>query len=210
MRTGRPVTAAVAVVSCLALGACGVADRPTVKVSAPSRSGSVLPAEAGCTAMPMDPKDPGSLEAMAAKPVASAIAGSAALSSLGDAVKRAGLTGTWNTARAVTVFAPTNRAFAKIPSADRKRLMADKRALVGMLLYHVLPERLGPVAVVGSHRSLQGGDVVVQTDGQAMTVNTSAAVLCANVQTRNATVYIVDSVLSPRPDLLPSPSGRQR
>ena len=48
-----------------------------------------------------------------------------------------------------------------------------------------------------AHKTLQGGDLTVTGSGQSFMVDGKAAVVCGNVQTANATVYIIDSVLMP-------------
>ena len=117
--------------SALALTACGTAAAPA---PAPAAAPSAAPAPAaapsiaaqpaasgefgpGCAAVPTDPSNPGSFAAMAKVPVATAASGNPLLSTLVTAVKQADLVDTLNTAQDITVFAPTNDAFAKIPKA---------------------------------------------------------------------------------------------
>merc|ERR1712080_658072 len=61
------------------------------------------------------------------------------LTTLNAAVKAAGLETTLASPGPFTVFAPTNLAFEKIPSADLQRLLGDKAALSKILLRHVVP-----------------------------------------------------------------------
>merc|ERR1711899_348579 len=61
------------------------------------------------------------------------------LTTLNAAVKAAGLEATLASPGPFTVFAPTNLAFEKIPSADLQRLLGDKAALSKILLRHVVP-----------------------------------------------------------------------
>ncbi|GAA2394133.1 lipoprotein [Catellatospora methionotrophica] len=181
----------------LALTACGndtMATQPTATGS------SAMAADefgAGCAAVPKDPNNPGSFEAMAQQPVATAASGNPLLSTLVAAVKQAGLVDTLNNAEAVTVFAPTNDAFAKIPKADLDKVLADKATLTKILTYHVVAGKTAPDKLAGMHKTLEGQDLTVSGSGTDFKVNDSANVVCGNVQTRNATVYIVDSVLMP-------------
>ena len=94
------------------------------------------------------------------------------------------------------MFAPTNDAFAKIPAATLKTVLADKATLTKILTYHVVSGQLIPDQLAGTHKTLEGGTVTVTGSGQAFKVN-GANVVCGNVQTANATVYIVDTVLMP-------------
>ncbi|MEV6345035.1 fasciclin domain-containing protein [Actinoplanes sp. NPDC051851] len=151
----------------------------------------------GCAAVPTDPADAGSFEAMATVPVATAASGNPLLSTLVTAVKKAGLVDSLNSADGITVFAPTNDAFAKIPKATLTKVLADKKTLTSILTYHVVPGRLTPSELAGTHTTLQGQELTVTGSGESFTVGDSASVVCGNVQTSNATVYIIDSVLMP-------------
>jgi len=151
---------------------------------------------AACTAVPKDGK--GSFQGMATDPVATAASNNPLLSTLVTAVKTAGLVDTLNSAPEVTVFAPTNDAFAKIPAADLKKVLADKPTLTKILTNHVVAGKLSPDQIAGDHKTLAGTTITVKGSGQDFTVGKeNAKVLCGNVPTANATVYIVDSVLMP-------------
>ncbi|WP_155371250.1 fasciclin domain-containing protein [Catellatospora vulcania] len=182
----------------LALTACGtdtMATQPTGTKTAAMAAEEFGP---GCAAVPKDPNNPGSFEAMAQQPVATAASGNPLLSTLVTAVKQAGLVDTLNNAEAVTVFAPTNDAFAKIPKADLDKVLADKELLTKILTYHVVAGKTAPEQLAGTHKTLEGQDLTVSGSGADFKVNDSAKVVCGNVQTRNGTVYIVDTVLMPQ------------
>jgi uncharacterized surface protein with fasciclin (FAS1) repeats len=171
---------------------------PMATSAAPSMSTSMMNFGAGCAAVPADSSDPGSFAGMAQDPVATAASNNPVLSTLVTAVKQAGLVDSLNTAPAITVFAPTNDAFGKIPQADLKKVLADKKQLTGILTYHVVGEKLSPEQLAGTHKTLNGAEVTVKGSGEEFTVDGAASVICGNVQTANATVYIVDSVLMPK------------
>ncbi|MFI6235876.1 fasciclin domain-containing protein [Micromonospora sp. NPDC050784] len=209
----RRLFATVGVVAVLALSACGGTDTegtasgasgaPSTSASAPmvSASPSMMMSGqfgSGCAAVPIDPSNPGSFEAMAKVPVATAASGNPLLSTLVTAVKKANLVDSLNGAQGVTVFAPTNDAFAKIPKADLDKVLADDAMLKKILTYHVVPTQLSPDTLAGTHKTLQGDDVTVTGGGTSFTVNGTSMVVCGNVSTANATVYIVDSVLMPK------------
>ena len=80
-----------------------------------------------CAAVPKT--GAGSFTGMATAPVATAASANPVLSTLVTAVKKAGLVDTLNSAKAITVFAPANSAFAKIPSATLNKVLADKALL---------------------------------------------------------------------------------
>ncbi|MFJ3202714.1 fasciclin domain-containing protein [Streptomyces sp. NPDC086989] len=141
----------------------------------------------------------GSFAGMAKDPVATAASNNPALSTLVAAVKRAGLADTLNNAQDITVFAPTDDAFAKLPKADLDKVLADKATLTKILTYHVVGQRLSPKQLEnGSFETLQKGKVTTSGSGESYEVNDSASVVCGNVKTANAAVYIIDTVLMPK------------
>ena len=150
----------------------------------------------GCAAVPKDGK--GSFSGMATDPAATAASNNPLLSTLVTAVKEAGLVDTLNSAPEITVFAPTNDAFAKIPAADLKAVLADKPTLTKVLTNHVVAGKLSPDQLAGDHKTLAGTTITVKGSGENFTVGAmDAKVICGNVPTANATVYIIDSVLLP-------------
>jgi uncharacterized surface protein with fasciclin (FAS1) repeats len=139
---------------------------------------------------------------MAQDPVATAASNNPVLSTLVTAVTKSGLVDTLNSAQGITVFAPANAAFQKIPSATLNSVLANKAELTKILTYHVVSGRLSPDELAGTHKTLEGGNVTVSGSGESFTVtggtsSNTANVVCGNVQTANATVYIIDSVLMP-------------
>ena len=116
------------------------------------------------------------------------------------AVGEADLVDTLNGAEALTVFAPTDDAFSAIPEKDLNAVLADKETLTAILTHHVIGEQLDPEAVVGEQDTLNGDTLTIEGDTDGMTVqngDTPANVLCGNIPTANATVYVVDAVLMP-------------
>ncbi|MFJ3586761.1 fasciclin domain-containing protein [Streptomyces sp. NPDC090127] len=141
----------------------------------------------------------GSFDGMAKDPVATAASNNPALSTLVAAVKQAGLVDTLNNAEDITVFAPTNDAFAKIPKADLDKVLADKATLTKILTYHVVGQKLTPKQLEnGSFETLEKGMVTTKGSGESYKVNDTSNVVCGNVKTANANVYIVDTVLMPK------------
>lgn len=149
-----------------------------------------------CADVPED--GPGSFDGMAQDPVATAASNNPALSTLVTAVVEADLVDTLNGAEDITVFAPADPAFEALPEADLNALLADQEALTEVLTYHVVEGRQSPSDLEsGDFTSLQGGQVSASGSGEDFTINGEAAVICGNVQTDNATVYIIDTVLMP-------------
>ena len=146
------------------------------------------------------PSGAGSVEGMASDPVAVAASNNPLLTSLTAAVSgkvnpQVNLVTTLNNGE-FTVFAPVDAAFAKIDATTMDSLTTNAALLSGILTYHVVPGRLSPAEVVGTHPTANGASLTVTGSGDALAVN-GANVICGGVQTRNATVYLIDQVLTP-------------
>lgn len=150
----------------------------------------------GCASVPKS--GAGSFTGMATAPVATAASANPVLSTLVTAVKKAGLVDTLNSAANITVFAPDNAAFAKLPKATLDKVLADKQELTKILTYHVASGRQTPSQLASgmSIKTLEGGTVTGAMMNGTYSVN-KADVVCGNVQTANATVYIINTVLMP-------------
>ena len=196
----RTSGAAAAILLALSLAACSGAgdekvNEPTPQKTTASASGPAAQTFGpACSAIPKS--GAGSFNGMATAPVASAASANPLLSTLVAAVTKAGLVDTLNSADALTVFAPTNDAFAKLPKADLDKVLADKALLTKILTHHVVGEKLDPSDVGGDHETLNKDSITVSGDESGMTVD-GAKVLCGNIPTDNATVYVIDTVLMP-------------
>lgn len=148
------------------------------------------------------PSGPGSVAGMAMDPVAVAASNNPMLTTLTAAVSgqlnpQVNLVDTLNGGE-FTVFAPTDDAFKKLDPATVDTLKVDAPLLTDILTYHVIPGRLSPEQVVGTHKTVEGKDVTVTRAMAAdLKVNETSNVVCGGVDTANATVYMIDSVLMP-------------
>ncbi|GJF09744.1 immunogenic protein MPT70 [Mycolicibacterium cyprinidarum] len=155
----------------------------------------------GCAAYAEQvPEGPGSVQGMSQAPVAVAASNNPLLTTLTKAVSgqlnpEVNLVDTLNGGE-FTVFAPTDAAFAKIDPATIEQLKTDAPLLTSILTYHVVPGQTSPSQVVGTHATVQGADVTVTGDPNALKVN-DASIVCGGVQTANATVYMIDTVMMP-------------
>ncbi|MFJ1862923.1 fasciclin domain-containing protein [Streptomyces anulatus] len=184
------ISGAAAVILPVALG---VMAPQALADTASTTTGPYGPA---CASVPEEGS--GSLAGMAKDPVATAASNNPELSTLTAAVKKAGLVDTLNNAKNITVFAPSNEAFAKIPKADLDKLLADKAQLTKVLTYHVVGEKLTQQQLYkGSFKTLEGGTLTTAGSGDNITVNDTSKIVCGSVPTANATVNIVDTVLMP-------------
>jgi uncharacterized surface protein with fasciclin (FAS1) repeats len=205
-----PLLAALGALA-LVLGACS-SDEPddagatetTQATSAPAETSAAPvsdePFGAGCAALAADGE--GSPAGMADDPVATAASNNSALSSLVQAVTAAQLVDPLNSQEAVTVLAPANPAFAAIPPDQVQALLGDTPRLTAVLTHHVIAGRLAPDQLAGTHTTLNNDEVTIEGEGEAFTITGTfteidAAVVCGNVQTANATVYVIDQVLAP-------------
>ena len=175
-------------------------DSSTESSSPSADSLSEEPFGAGCTAVPTEGE--GSFAGMTDDPVATAASNNPALSTLVQAVTAANLGDTLNTTDDITVLAPANPAFEAIPADSLNAVLADNAQLTAILTHHVIPGRLTPDELAGTHTTVNGDQVTIAGSGEDFTIDgtitgAQASVICGNVQTANATVYIIDQVLAP-------------
>jgi uncharacterized surface protein with fasciclin (FAS1) repeats len=219
LKNKKPVVAGLALVlgSAFALTACsggsttagGTAEESSAAPSmaaSPSASSNMMDPAAnlvgpGCADYAAAvPSGAGSVEGMAADPVAVAASNNPLLKTLTAAVSGqlnpdVNLVDTLNGGE-FTVFAPVDDAFAKIDAATIDSLKTDSATLTKILTYHVVPGQITPDEIDGTHATVEGQDVTVSGSGDSIKVN-DANVICGGVQTANATVYLIDSVLMP-------------
>ena len=188
-------------------GSSASADTGSSSASSEATESSAMPASdepfgAGCSAVPTEGE--GSFTGMTDDPVATAASNNPALSTLVQAVTAANLGDTLNTTDDITVLAPANPAFEAVPADALNGLLADTAALTTVLTHHVIPGRLTPEELAGTHTTLNNDEVTIEGSGEDFTiamdgtvVGMEASVICGNVQTANATVYIIDQVLKP-------------
>jgi len=162
----------------------------------------------GCASVPKS--GAGSFTGMATAPVATAASANPVLSTLVTAVKQAGLVDTLNSAAGITVFAPDNSAFAKIPASTLKSVLADKAELTKILTYHVVPGKLDSATLdqdikkgggKAELKTVEGGTLTVSGSGKDLMVmdekGSSAKVTIADVMQSNGVILVVDKVLMP-------------
>jgi uncharacterized surface protein with fasciclin (FAS1) repeats len=205
LRLLTPRRAAVAGVLGMALlgAACTSNDAGSTGTKTPAAPATTTapmtasaPFGAACPAVPAS--GAGSLDALAQDPVATAAANTPQLSTLVTAVTKADLAGTLNSAQGITVFAPTNDAFSALPKPTLDKALGDPKGLLTTVLtYHVVPGQLTPDQLPGTHKTLQGDTIQVTGSGQDFKVNGDSSVVCGNLKTANATVYLIDQVLLP-------------
>jgi uncharacterized surface protein with fasciclin (FAS1) repeats len=161
----------------------------------------------GCDRLPNEGE--GSAQDMADAPAATAVSANPQLSTLEATIKSAHLVDTLNSAETLTVFAPVNSAFDALPPGAFQELTTDPDAgqpnsrLAQVLTTHVLSTRHDAQSLqqASTVPSLQGTQLTIGgTAPDALTVSSGeviANVICANIPTVNATVFLIDRVLTP-------------
>ena len=132
------------------------------------------------------------------KTIAALAASTPQLSTLLSLVKKAGLADELSGKTQLTVFAPTNAAFAKVPKATLNSLAKNPAALKRVLLYHVVAGKVTAAQVVKlrSAKTLAGPAVKIRVNGTTVLIN-SAKVVKADVMASNGVVHVIDRVLIP-------------
>ncbi|WP_410667910.1 fasciclin domain-containing protein [Amycolatopsis sp. cmx-4-68] len=216
MKSVRIAGIGITAVAALALAACssndtassgGSSSAPAPATSMPSASAAAADGVTtnadvfgpACSQLPQG-SAPGSLDSMGPQPVASAASTNPLLTKLVAAVKATNLVDTLNSQQAITVFAPADPAFAALGDAKFKELAGKPDQLAPILQYHVVGKRYDAKGLesAGSLESLNtaGGPLKIEGSGDNMTVN-GAKVLCGNIPTKNATVFVIDKVMTP-------------
>jgi uncharacterized surface protein with fasciclin (FAS1) repeats len=210
----RGALLAVVVALAVPLAGCSSDEEPADSTAAetsattpPASETSAAPADdepfgPACAGFPAE--GPGSLGAMAGQSVVTAASGNPLLTTLTAVVQQANLADPLNGQREITVLAPVNAAFEAVPPEQQQALLADTPRLTATLTHHVIQGRLAPSQLAGTHTTLNNDELTIEGDGEAFTVpadqtllgQAPATVVCGNVQTANATLYLIDQVLA--------------
>jgi len=207
MKRNTFAAVALAAVATLGLWACTM-DTETPTESAPPVAEEMETdytanlVGAGCAAYAdAVPDGGGSIVGMAQDPVAVAASNNPLLTTLVAAVSGqlnpdVNLVDTLNGSE-FTVFAPVDDAFAALPAETVTALSdpANAGLLTSILTYHVLPGQILPADLSGEYTTVEGSTLTVSGSGDNIMIN-DATVICGGVSTANATVYLIDTVLS--------------
>ncbi len=160
-------------------------------------------AAVAATAAPAAPAAPG-------KNIVQTAVAAGSFTTLVKLVKRAGLAGALSGTTKLTVFAPTDAAFAKVPKATLAALGKDSAKLKAVLLYHVVPGAVSAAQatkLAAPTTAMKTGSVAVKTlQGSALTLRLSAngmlyvdkaMVVTADVKASNGVIHVIDQVILP-------------
>ena len=129
--------------------------------------------------------------------LAATIAATPELSTLSDLVIKSGLTIALDEAGPLTIFAPTNEAFSKIPAKTLAVIEADPIKLKALLTYHAIQGQVMARDIKnGNFKSVNGANLALSKAGDFVTVE-DGMVQKADISASNGVIHIVDSVLIP-------------
>lgn len=174
----------------------GTAPSPALSPS-PSMTSSAISGQVGAECGLIPPHGIGSFTSMSTQDAVAAAASNPQLSVFIAAVRTAGLDKTLNAKHAYTLIVPVNSAFASLSKTQIIHLK-NSGYLRKVVRYHAVSTRITP-------RQFATGAAVATMEGRSLKfarVGTTdkiggATVLCGNIVTKNATVYIVSKVLEP-------------
>jgi uncharacterized surface protein with fasciclin (FAS1) repeats len=97
-----------------------------------------------------------------------------------------------------TIFAPTDKAFAKMPAAERDALFGDTKALARVLSNHIVRERVKAPTTTTSNTvtSVHGNELNLTRDGEGYHVN-AARIVKTRIRASNGVIHAIDTVLVP-------------
>ena len=206
-RTGKPVTIVGGIITgvvALTAAACGSSASSAPAASGASSSHHAMAHHAmaesarfgsDCGMVPATGM--GSFHGMSMDPVVAAASHNPLLTTLAKDIKTAGLTPDLNSMHAITVFAPANSAFAALP-ASAMSMMHGQAELTKVLEYHVVNGHVTAAELASGMtlKTLEGDTLRASKMGAVYEVN-NADVICGNIHTANATVYVINKVLMP-------------
>jgi uncharacterized surface protein with fasciclin (FAS1) repeats len=113
--------------------------------------------------------------------------------------KRAGLVGALIGPAKLTVFAPTDKAFAKVPKATLRKLERNRPQLRAVLLYHAAKGNVKAAEVVKLRRAktLNGASIRIGVRNNRVYLNRTVRVVKTDIEASNGTIHVIDGVLIP-------------
>jgi uncharacterized surface protein with fasciclin (FAS1) repeats len=117
------------------------------------------------------------------------------------AVTAAELVDTLNGEGPLTVFAPTDDAFAALPEGTVENLLLpeNKQALTDILLYHVVSGKVMAADVVDleSAPTVLGQDITIRVEDGNVFLNDTVQVIITDIEASNGVIHVIDAVLLP-------------
>jgi transforming growth factor-beta-induced protein len=129
-------------------------------------------------------------------------------------VKKAGLASTLSAPGHLTVFAPTDQAFANLKKSNPalyNKVATDKKLLRSVLTYHVVGKRIPAAAAIAAARkglkvkTVQRESIALSLKGRKIFLNGTARLVIPDVKASNGVIHAIDTVLVP-PSLSQAPA----
>ena len=194
-------TAAVALFAAPAAFAQDAAAPAPVAPPAATAPAPVPAAPAAPAAIQAAPAPAASATPAATNTIIDVLKSNGQFTTLLTALDAAQLTETLKTQPAISIFAPTDAAFAALPEAERTRLMdpANVNELRQILLYHVVVADVNSSQIEGTKGGVQtAAETQVQLDGTGGAIKVDGAtVTTADIDASNGAIFAIDKVLSP-------------
>ncbi len=128
------------------------------------------------------------------------------------AVQAAGLVDALKGEGPLTVFAPTDDAFAKLPAGTLDNLLKpeNKETLQAILTYHVVPGKVtaAQAAKLSSATTLQGQDISIAASNGGVKID-NANVVKTDIACSNGIIHVIDAVILPSNDTNAAPAPAQ-
>lgn len=149
---------------------------------------------------------PAKTTAMGQKNIVQTAVAAGKFKTLVSLVKKAGLAGTLSAPGSLTVFAPTDQAFANLKKRDPalyNKVATDKKLLQSVLTYHVVGKRIPAAAALAAAKkaqkvkTVQGESVGLSFKNGKILLNGSARVVIADVKASNGVVHAINAVIVP-------------
>lgn len=195
--------AATAVATLMAAPALAQEATPPAQTTVPEATTSSTPQTmpAPAEAAPQAAPQAGTETPAAGETVVDVLRASGQFSTLLSALDQAQLTETLSTRPAISIFAPTDAAFAALPEAERTRLMdpANANELRQVLLYHVIVADVTPDQIEGRKGGVptaSEAQILLDGTGEAIKAD-GATVVSAELDASNGAVFPIDKVLNP-------------
>ena len=135
----------------------------------------------------------------AKKDIVDTAAAAGSFKTLLTACKAAGLIDTLKGKGPLTVFAPTDEAFAKLPEGTVEKLLKDKEALKAILTYHVVAGKMPAAKVLKAKtlKTVNGASLTVSMKGKAAMVD-NAKIVKTDIHCSNGVIHVIDTVVMPK------------
>ena len=158
----------------------------------------VIGAAALAAATSISAASPATSTAMGQKNIVQTAVAAGQFKTLVALVKQAGLAGALSGPGRLTVFAPTDAAFARVSKSTLAALAKNKAQLKAVLLYHVVKGKVtaAQASMLTSAKTLEGASVPISVSGSKVYVG-GALVTQADVMAKNGVIHVIDRVLIP-------------